>query len=99
MTDFSEMAPAARQELVTKVADCLKEHGLGDVPVSTAVENVGILMAGQLQKSTSLKVEKALRADQDDLATKFNEAVKKVTDGVANVTVDVVAKISAGDQY
>ena len=46
MTDFETMDSAARQELITKLADCLKENGLADVPVSTSVENVGILMAG-----------------------------------------------------
>jgi hypothetical protein len=37
---------------------------MGDVSISTATENVGILMAGQYEGSTSLKIEKNLKADQ-----------------------------------
>jgi len=46
MTDFSTMNGEERKALIDKVAACLKDNGLNDVPVSTATENVGILMAG-----------------------------------------------------
>ena len=48
MSSFENMSADERQGLVTKVANCLKDNGLGDVPVSIATENVGILMAGQM---------------------------------------------------
>jgi hypothetical protein len=63
MTDFATMNSEDRSALITKVANCLKDNGLGDVPVSTATENVGILMAGKFEKSTTLKVEKNLKSD------------------------------------
>jgi len=63
MTDFATMNSEDRSSLITKVANCLKDNGLGDVPVSTATENVGILMAGKFEKSTTLKVEKNLKSD------------------------------------
>lgn len=46
MTDFATMNTEERQGLIEKVANVLKENDLGDVPVSTSTENVGILMAG-----------------------------------------------------
>lgn len=63
MSDFATMNSEERSVLINKVADCLKDNGLGDVPVSTATENVGILMAGKFEKSTTLKVEKNLKSD------------------------------------
>ena len=83
------MSASDRQGLVEKVAACLKENNLGDVPVSTSVENVGILMAGQMEKSTSLKVEKNLKSNQGEQADKFNASVKSVIDGVANCNMKV----------
>jgi hypothetical protein len=64
MTDFKEMSGEDRQALIKKLGDCLIEHDMGDVSISTATENVGILMAGQYEGSTSLKIEKNLKADQ-----------------------------------
>lgn len=40
-----------------------------------------------------------MKADQGEMASKFNDACKKVTDGVANVSVGVQALLGAGDQY
>ena len=46
MTDFATMNAEERQGLIDKMAACLTDNGLGDVPISTSTENVGILMAG-----------------------------------------------------
>jgi len=44
--DFTTMTPEERTGLINKLAACLKENDLGDTPISTSIENVGILMAG-----------------------------------------------------
>lgn len=63
MTDFATMPSEDRQTLIKKLADCLVENDMGDVTISTATENVGILMAGTFEGSTTLKIEKNLKAD------------------------------------
>lgn len=52
-----------------------------------------------MEKSTTLKVSKNLKADQGPIATKFTEAAKGITEGVANVSIAVQALLAAGDQY
>ena len=64
MSDFKTMSGDERKALIEKISACLMENDLGDVTISTATENVGVLMAGQFEKSTTLKVEKNLKADQ-----------------------------------
>jgi len=46
MSDFATMNSEERQALITKLSDCLIAQDMGDVAISTATENVGILMAG-----------------------------------------------------
>jgi len=46
MSDFAALNAEERQDLIDKMAACLTDNGLGDVPISISTENVGILMAG-----------------------------------------------------
>jgi len=46
MTDFATMSSEDRKALIDKLSACLLENDMGDVSISTAIENVGILMAG-----------------------------------------------------
>jgi len=52
-----------------------------------------------MEKSTSLKISKNLKADQGAVATKFTEAAKGIAEGVSNVNIAVQALLGAGDQY
>jgi len=45
MTDFATMSNDDKNSLIKKLATCLTENNL-DAPISTSIENVGILMAG-----------------------------------------------------
>lgn len=75
MTDFKTMSGEERQDLIKKLGQCLIDNDMGDVSISTATENVGILMAGQYEGSTTLKIEKNLKADQAEKGTKVTEAL------------------------
>ena len=98
---FSELSGEEQKGLIEKIGNCLKENGFGDVPVTTEVENVGILMAGQKEFSTSLKVEKKLKSTD---GAKGEEVTKKIQDllkaeNVDGVQVKLMAAVGPGEKY
>jgi hypothetical protein len=84
---FQDLSSAEQKGLIEKIGNILKENGFGDVPVTTDVENVGILMAGQTEFSTSLKVEKKLKSAD---SVKGDEVTKKINDFLKEQNVEGV---------
>ena len=70
-----------RDFLIHKVAQCLKEHGLGDIPVSMITENVGNMNVGQFEKTLTLKVDKTMVTDKKELVDRFEIDSKAFTSG------------------
>lgn len=89
MSDYATMSSDERKTLIEKVSACLMENELGDVPISTATENVGILMAGQFEKSTTLKIEKNLKADQAEKGKKVTDALKAIVGDTKSVAIKI----------
>jgi hypothetical protein len=99
MSDFKTMSGDERKALIDKISACLMENDLGDVTISTATENVGILMAGQFEKSTTLKVEKNLKADQSAKGKTITDALKAIVGDTKSVSIKIQALLGAGDYY
>ena len=99
MTDFATMSSEDRKALIEKLSKCLIDNDMGDVSISTATENVGILMAGTYEGTTTLKIEKNLKADQSEKGTKVSDALKAIIGDVKSCSVKIQALLGAGDQY
>jgi len=99
MPNFSDMAAAEQKALVTKIAECLKKHGLEDTEVSIYREEVCQLTAPDVKGRTLCKVEKKLPTTKQAQADAFNADIKTITEGVEGVSVSVVCAINAGDMY
>jgi hypothetical protein len=89
MSDFKTMSVEERAALIEKLAACLMDNDLGDVPISTATENVGVLMASQFEKSTSLKIEKNLKADQSVKGKTVTDALKAIVGDTKGVSIKI----------
>merc|ERR1719450_1978821 len=96
---FGDLSAAEQKELVTKIAQCLKDNGLEDTEVSIYREEVAQLTAAEVKGRTSLSVEKKLPTTKQAQADAFNAAVKPIIEGYEGIKMSVVCAINAGDMY
>jgi hypothetical protein len=68
MSTFGAKTAAEQKELVTQIAECLKKHELGSVPVSVYREEVGRLTGAGVEGRRLLKVAKDLPPAQAEKA-------------------------------
>jgi thiol-disulfide isomerase/thioredoxin len=82
-----------------KIGDLLVECDLGNVNVETYRDCVCPLSAAKLESNFMLRVEKELPLDCEEKAAKFNDGVKSLVEGIANVSIKVGCKLGAGSAY
>jgi len=99
MPKFGEMSADEQKQLCTKIAECLKENQLENVPVTIYREEVAALAAAEVEGNLALKVAKQLPSTESEKAEKFNAAVKTITEGVEGVSIAVNSVVGAGDMY
>ena len=96
---FGELPSDEQKQICTKIAECLKDNGLEEVPVSIYREEVCQLTEAEVKGRTVLNVEKELPASKQDVADKFSAAVKPIIEGIEGINMSIACALNPGDMY
>jgi len=92
------MSAEEQHALIKQIGTLLQEHNI-DAKVETATEVICNVGGTDVEHKVTLVVSKEMPSTEKEVATKFNEAVKPLIEGIAGVQMNVVSKMGAGDMF
>jgi len=82
----SEMTADERKEVIGKIAECIKKHGLeADVKVKTARETVCDMKKADIEDNFTIVVDKMFPPEKKETVDAFKEDVTKAVEGYEGV--------------
>lgn len=99
MPEFNTLDTPTKQTLLEKLGAVLKDNGLGDVPISQTREMVFNASAASYEDNQTCSIKKDLPASDSEKVEKARKELEAVLEGTTGVSIDIVAKLGAGDQY
>jgi hypothetical protein len=94
----TEMSADERKDLISKMADKVKEHGLGGA-IELYREDVTILMAGAKENNLKISYTKKFSPDMEEKVNACKTDLKAMTEGISGVSIDMGVEVGVGCQY
>ena len=98
MPSVTEMSADERKDLVDKMVNKIKEHGLSG-EVSLYREDVTILMAGAKENSMKISYSKKFAPDMEEKVNACKADLKAMTEGITGVAIDMGVEVGVGCDY
>lgn len=95
---LTDLSTEDKQQLFTRLGECLAVNGI-NTTIDTYREVVCPLMGDSVDGNSRCSISKELKADQAELSAKVNKELKEIIGQVEGITVEIVAKLGAGDKY